>query len=90
IAKGPYIYLNKPFVEGAELDTLIKELGLHKALDAIFKFPIMWLVAVQKRICISTFRLDLINHLLQVLSKTQVRMKYHNRNLGGHFDVRCS
>ncbi len=42
IAKGPYIYLNKPFVEGAELDTLIKELGLHKTLGAIFKFPVMY------------------------------------------------
>lgn len=42
IAKGPYIYLNKPFVEGAKLETLITELGLHRTLSAIFKFPIMY------------------------------------------------
>ncbi|HNY13186.1 MAG TPA: DEAD/DEAH box helicase, partial [Candidatus Wallbacteria bacterium] len=42
IAKGPYIYLNKPFIEGAKLETLIAELGLHRTLTAIFKFPIMY------------------------------------------------
>jgi len=38
IAKGPYIYLNKPFVEGKSLDELGKELNLHPALKNIFPF----------------------------------------------------
>lgn len=38
IAKGPYIYLNKPFVEGSRLDDLQKELNLHRTLKDIFQF----------------------------------------------------
>lgn len=41
IAKGPYIYLNKPFIEGKSLSDLINEIGLHRNIKDIFKFPSM-------------------------------------------------
>lgn len=41
IAKGPYIYLNKPFIEGKSLSDLVNEIGLHRNIKDIFKFPSM-------------------------------------------------
>ena len=38
ISKGPYVYLNKPFIEGARLSELEIELGLHRNLKDIFPF----------------------------------------------------
>ena len=38
IAKGPYIYLNKPFVEGQSLKELSNEFNLHPVLETIFPF----------------------------------------------------
>ncbi|MFZ5786791.1 MAG: DEAD/DEAH box helicase, partial [Acidobacteriota bacterium] len=40
IAKGPYVYLNRPFEEGPTVDELCAEktLGLHPALRGVFRF----------------------------------------------------
>ncbi|MFL6197817.1 MAG: DEAD/DEAH box helicase [Thermoanaerobaculia bacterium] len=40
LARGPYIYLNRPFVQGPSFRDLLaeKELGLHPALPGLFPF----------------------------------------------------
>ena len=40
LAKGPYIYLNRPFEQGPGIEDLIaeKELHLHPALKGLFPF----------------------------------------------------
>lgn len=38
ISKGPFIYLNKPFVEGAKMRDLESELALHPVLKDVFPF----------------------------------------------------
>ena len=40
IAKGPYVYLNRPFLQGPAVASLVAEpaLGLHPALSHLFPF----------------------------------------------------
>lgn len=40
LAKGPYVYLNRPFVQGPGIRELVNdpELGLHPALEGLFPF----------------------------------------------------
>jgi len=38
-AKGPYVHLNQPFVDGIAFSDLIKELDLHPGVKAGFKWP---------------------------------------------------
>lgn len=38
LAKGPYVYLNRPFVQGPGMNELVHELSLHDAMPGIFKF----------------------------------------------------
>jgi len=41
IAKGPYVYLNRPFEDGPSVGELVSDrsLGLHSALPGVFPFP---------------------------------------------------
>lgn len=38
LAKGPYVYLNRPFVQGPGMNELVSELGLHSVMSDVFPY----------------------------------------------------